>query len=90
LVNSLCNICFIAAEENQSFGNKKPINYLAEFRKQKHFQRVMKSHLIPFGKDSGIWQNDIKRGYRHFIKERNEILCKAFEREASIKLFRKE
>ncbi len=88
--NSLCNICYIAAEENQSFGNKKPVRYLAEFRKRKHFSRVMKSHLIPYGGDSGLWVNDIRRGYRRFVKERIDIICKVFEREAGMQLFRSE
>src|SRR5208282_1718698 len=44
--NSLTNVCFIVARENQSIGSKKPSVYLDEFRHRRHFGKVMSSHLL--------------------------------------------
>lgn len=88
--NSLCNICYIVAEENQSIGSKKPRVYLAKYRKRKQFAKVMKSHLIPYKKDSGLWSVNIKKGYRRFLDQRLDLICKAFEKEAGIRLFRED
>jgi len=88
--NSLCNICYIVAEENQSIGSNKPRVYLAKHKKRKQFARVMKSHLIPYKSDSGIWSGNVRKGYRKFQTRRLEVLRKAFEKEAGIKLFREE
>jgi hypothetical protein len=86
--NSLCNICYIVAEENQSIGSNKPAVYLDEYRKRKHFAGVMKSHLIPYKSDSGLWGYDVRKGYRQFSKQRLEWICREFEKTAGIKLFR--
>jgi len=88
--NSLCNICFVVAEENQSFGSKKPAHYLEEYRRRKHFARVMKSHLIPYKSNGALWDTNIRRRYRIFLKERLELICKEFEKEAGTRLFRQE
>jgi len=85
--NSLCNICFIVAEENQSIGNRAPNDYLDEAWEYYHFYRVMRSHLIPADDDSGVWDEDIRRGYRKFVKQRLEMICQAFEKAAGTKLF---
>jgi hypothetical protein len=88
--NSLCNLCYIVAEENQSIGSNKPRVYLAKYKKRKQFAKVMKSHLIPYKSDSGLWSGNIKRGYRRFQVQRLEAIRKAFEKEAGIKLFRED
>lgn len=88
--NSICNVCFVVARENQSIGSKKPVVYLDEFRRKRCFHRVMSSHLIPHQKDSPLWDRGVRRGYRNFQNERLDVLCKAFEREAGIRLFRKD
>jgi hypothetical protein len=49
----------------------------------------MKSHLIPVGDDSGVWQFSIKAGFKQFRTQRLSLICRAFEREAGIRLFRK-
>jgi hypothetical protein len=85
--NSLCNICFVVAEENQSIGQKKPVSYLSDVRRKRFFSRVMKSHLIPHHNDSGIWDFNVSRGYKKFVKQRLVVLCKAFEAQAGMKLF---
>ncbi len=88
--NSLSNVCYVVAEENQAFGSNKPINYLDPFRQKKHFVSVMKRHLIPYKGDSGLWLRDPRKGFRRFAKQRLELICAALEREAGIKLFQKD
>lgn len=88
--NSLCNICYVVAEENQSIGSNKPSTYLDKFRRRKHFARVMKSHLIPYETGGGLWSHNIRKGYRRFLNERVGLIRKAFEKEAGIKLFRED
>lgn len=88
--NSLCNLCYIVAEENQSFGSKKPVIYLSDFRRKKHFAAVMKSHLIPYQRESGLWIGNVRKAYRQFIRQRLNLICDAFEREAGTRLFQRE
>jgi hypothetical protein len=88
--NSICNICFVAAEENQTFGNKLPVIYLQDYRKYRYFSKVMKSHLIPRSANSGLWTVHVKRDYKIFLKERMVLIAHAFEGQAGIKLFRKD
>ncbi|NLS95416.1 MAG: DUF262 domain-containing protein [Planctomycetaceae bacterium] len=87
--NSLCNICFVVAEENQSIGSRSPRSYLADFKSRRFFTRAMKSHLIPCDKGSGLWTPGVARAYRQFRKRRLQMICKAFEDEAGIRLFRR-
>jgi len=56
--NGLCNICFLVSQDNNAIGMRPPRSYLAEYRDagRKQFNRVMKSHLIPVTKDSGVWE----------------------------------
>ena len=88
--NSLTNICYLVAEENQSIGSNKPCKYLADFRRLRHFGPVMKSHLIPVHGQSPLWFGNVRRGYRQFQKDRLKLICSAFERAAGTKLFRKD
>jgi hypothetical protein len=85
----LCNVCFMVAEDNQSFGSKRPRQYLAEFRSRHTFSRVMRSHLIPYNKGSGLWDGSPRRGYRNFLEQRAQRIIRAFETKAGIPLFRK-
>lgn len=89
--NSLCNVCFLVSRDNQIVGSKLPRNYLAVYRDAGHalFNKVMKSHLIPFGEGSGVWQDSVKQGFKEFRARRLALICKAFESEAGIKLFRR-
>jgi len=88
--NSLCNVCFLVSRDNLIVGSKLPRNYLAVYRDEGHalFNKVMKSHLIPFGEESGVWQNSVKQGFKEFRAQRLALICKAFEKQAGIKLFR--
>lgn len=88
--NSICNICYLVAEENQSIGSNRPATYLAGYRRLKHFARVMRSHLIPYRADSGLWLPNVRRGYRQFVAARLHEICTAFEREAGVRLFRRD
>lgn len=88
--NSLTNICYIVAEENQSIGSKKPCVYLEDFRRRRHFASVMKGHLIPHQRDQAIWSSSIRSAYRQFQRERLDMLCAEFNRVAGMKLFRKD
>lgn len=88
--DSICNICIVVAKENQSIGKKRPSVYLSDLRHRKHFARVMKSHLIPYDQDSGLWLSNIRKGYRTFLSQRTEIIAKAFESTAGTKLFKRD
>jgi hypothetical protein len=88
--NSIVNLAFICGEENSQFGSKKPFKYLEEYHHKRYFGRVMRSHLVPFDKKSGLWDVTITRGYRSFLKARTRLLCRTFEKAAGMKLFRSE
>lgn len=73
--NSLLNICYLAANENQSINDDKPRNYLGEYNRKRHFKKVMRSHLIPAGSDSGVWEDNLRNGFKLFLNQRaNRIL----------------
>lgn len=88
--NSLANMCYLVAEENQSIGSNKPAIYLEEFKRMKHFPRVMRSHLIPYRSNSALWNRNVRRAYRQFVTQRIDWIRKAFEKEAGTRLFRRE
>ncbi|MGD0010694.1 MAG: DUF262 domain-containing protein [Terriglobia bacterium] len=89
--NSLCNICFLVSRDNEKIGMRLPRHYLDEYREEgrQRFRRVMRSHLIPVGNDNGVWQRGAVRAFKQFRKERLALICASFEKEAGIKLFRK-
>jgi hypothetical protein len=89
--NSLCNICFLVSRDNEMIGKKLPRKYLATYQSagRRYFARVMKSHLIPAGKDGAVWEHGVVRAFKLFRSQRLALICKAFEKEAGIKLFRK-
>jgi len=88
--NSLCNMCYVVAEENQAIGSNRPAVYLAKYRHLKHFASVMKSHAVPYKSDSGLWLTGVRRGYKRFINQRLQLICRSFEKEAGIRLFKKD
>jgi hypothetical protein len=89
--NSICNICMLTAEENQEIGARRPRSYFGEvYETGTYFNAKMKRHLIPVHDESGIWMRDIKRGFNCFIKERSNMICKALENIAGIRLFRRD
>jgi hypothetical protein len=88
--NSVCNICFLPAEENQEIGKRRPSDYFREVRRNGRFATTMKSHLINRQSTAGIWNGSVKKGFRQFRRERLDLLCKAFEQEAGTKVFKRE
>jgi hypothetical protein len=88
--NGLCNICFLVSRDNEKIGSSLPRNYLAKYREagRQHFYRVMRSHLIPVGMESGVWKLGTKSAFKLFRAERLKLICSEFEKEAGIKLFR--
>jgi hypothetical protein len=89
--NSIANICLLTAEENQKIGARRPSSYLGElFENTTYFGRKMNRHLIPYHDESGIWDRNLRRGFRSFIEERTEMICRALEQQAGIRLFRRD
>jgi hypothetical protein len=66
-----------------------PRRYLEEYRNagRAHFRRVVRSHLIPAGRDDGLWQRGLVAAFKAFRKERLKLICREFERAAGIRLF---
>jgi hypothetical protein len=89
--NSLCNICFLVSRDNQMIGKRLPGHYMADYREggRRQFRRVMRSHLIPAGDESGVWEQGIVRAFKHFREDRLAMICAKFEEKAGIKLFKK-
>jgi hypothetical protein len=88
--NSICNICLLTAEENQTIGFRRPWSYLGNISGRKGlFKKKMKKHLIPVDNSSGIWEHDISKGFKRFVREREEYISKSLEVEAGIRLFRR-
>lgn len=89
--NSLCNICFLVAEDHKTIGMRLPRYYLNDYREagRKQFRRVMRSHLIPVGDDRGVWERGVVRAFKKFRQERLVLICAEFEKAAGIKLFRR-
>ncbi len=89
--NGLCNICFLVSRDNQRIGMRLPRTYLEEYSDngRGRFRLVMRSHLIPVGNDSGVWERGIISAFKHFRRQRLSLICAEFEKEAGIKLFRK-
>jgi len=88
--NSLCNICLVVAEENQSIGAKSPWRYLAPFRHKQYFARAMRRHLLPYKTDSALWLAGVSKAFREFRKQRLRLICQEFDKQAGMQLFRKE
>ena len=91
LYNSICNICLLTAEENQRIGMRRPRLYFTEARETAgYFKRKMSRHLIRITEDGGIWDTDGRRGFKKMIRERNDAICSELEKEAGLRLFRKD
>jgi hypothetical protein len=91
LYNSISNICLLVAEENQIIGSKRPRQYLHDIDNPgSSFNRKMSRHLIPADGSSGVWNRNLKVGFRRFLQSRTKTICHALEHEAGIRLFRTE
>jgi hypothetical protein len=89
--NSLCNICFLVSHDNQEIGMRLPRSYLTDYWNagRQQFHQVMKSHLIPVGDDSGVWERGVVKAFKQFRRQRLAVICSEFEKAAGMKLFRK-
>lgn len=86
--NSILNICYLVARENQSIGQRSPRYYLDEVPTSHRARKLaMASHLLPDGQESGLWHSNTKRAFTTFLDQRTRLLVEAFEREAEMKLF---
>lgn len=89
--NSLCNICFLVSRDNVKIGMRLPRSYLADYRSEgrQQFRKVMRSHLIPVGPDSGVWERGIVGAFKEFRRERLALICSEFEKKAGLRLFKR-
>lgn len=87
-INSIANICYLASDENQSISDDHPCVYLQDFKKKKHFSRVMKNHLIPYRSTSPIWSKS-RDAYLMFLNIRAKEVLKNIEKYAGTSLFEK-
>ena len=77
-VHRIPNFCFIPANLNRKIGDSPPSQYMDDFRQklgEHRFREVMRSHIIPVGKDSGIWRDD----YQLFLKQRSTLLLEEIQ-----------
>lgn len=81
---SLANFCFIPADLNKQIADCAPSVYMQKIRdgyeSQEEFNRVMSTHLIPVGEESGIWTND----YDLFLAQRASLLMDDIRRRCGI------
>jgi hypothetical protein len=87
--NSLANICFLAARENQRVGQRAPKAYLLDVPRSASVRaRALRSHFIPPLKPGkGILDRSVKRGFKQFLNERAWAVARAFEKESNMRLF---
>ncbi len=91
LYNSICIICLLTVEENQSIGSRRPQSYLGDVAENgTNFKRKTSRHLIPIHDERGVWRANLKKGFMQFIRERTNLICRPLEAEAGIRLFRRE
>ena len=86
--NSIVNICYLVARENQRIGQRPPASYLLDVPRSKRARRqATHSHLIPFHEGRGILDRSTKRGFKTFLEDRASLIIRAFEKQASMRLF---
>ena len=45
----------------------------------------MRSHLIPVMRDSGVWDNNIRQGFKTFLNQRANFIINAIAKVAGVK-----
>lgn len=88
-INSIGNICFLEADENQSISDAAPYKYLSEYKKERHFGAVMRSHIIPYDKHSPVWGKKTKLAYLDFLNARGKAIISEINKLAGAKIFEK-
>ena len=74
-VHRIPNFCFVPAELNKWIGDRPPSQYMDEIRSEcgeSQFLTTMRSHLIPAGANSGIWNDN----YERFLRQRAELILR--------------
>lgn len=70
-VHLLPNFCFLPADLNNKIKDRAPSEYFKEFeRGNRNFEAALRSHLIPSGPDSPIFEDD----YDLFLDQRTELI----------------
>jgi hypothetical protein len=76
-VHLLPNFCFLPADLNNKIKDRPPSDYFLEFRgngsDNPNFDAALRSHLIPWGADSPIWNDD----YDSFLQQRADLIWAA-------------
>ncbi len=86
--NSILNICYLVARENQSIGQRAPRHYFDDVPRNRRARNLcLRSQLIPSKPDRGIWDSSVKRGFKALLQDRSLLLVRAFERQAGVRLF---
>ena len=86
--NSILNICYLVARDNQSVGSKAPRKYLIEVPRSRAIRnRVMRTHLMPLRSDGGLWDRHVRRGFKAFVTQREVLIKRAFSDQAGMRLF---
>ena len=84
-VHWIPNFCYMPSVISKRIGDAPPSQYMADFRSElgeTRFAEVMRSHLIPVGNDSGIWNDD----YRLFLNQRSELLFGAIQQLCGVRV----
>jgi hypothetical protein len=85
LKNSLANICFLAANENQSVSDDHPKDYLDEYKRKRFFKSVMRAYLIPSYSGAGIWDSNVRQGFKSFLNQRASLILNGIAKAAGVK-----
>jgi hypothetical protein len=88
-INSITNICYLESDENQSISDTAPYKYLSDYKRVKHFGKVMKSHIIPYKSSSPVWSINIKQAYLEFLNIRGKKIILDIQKMAGAKIFEK-
>ncbi|GIK63647.1 MAG: hypothetical protein BroJett018_14410 [Chloroflexota bacterium] len=83
-VHKIPNFCFIPQDLNRRLGDKPPSIYLSRiaegFSDLYDFEKIMRSHLIPVGEDSGVWADD----YQLFLRQRAQLILDEIKRRCGV------
>lgn len=71
--NSLMNICYLRARTNIKISDRNPLEYFEDFRRVRHFDRILHSHMIP---EEFLTKPDFQPSdYRDFLVVRASIFA---------------
>jgi hypothetical protein len=85
LKNSLANICFLARNENQSVSDDPPKDYLEPYKRKRFFKGVMKAYLIPSYRNAGIWDSNVRQGFKTFLNQRASLVLAGIAKAAGVR-----